>query len=111
MKARKTVASPIPAARAIRLVVTAVPCSAISGRATATIIARRSSTLMPGARRRGAGEDVWVPVAAPGEEGIAGTIRSEYSLRQWDGDGIVVDGVPSHHDPSATAARMRAPAS
>ncbi|GHJ35263.1 hypothetical protein Sm713_08720 [Streptomyces sp. TS71-3] len=61
----------MPAARAIRLVVIAAPCSAISGSATVTIIARRSSMLMPGARRRGPG-GVGVPASAPVGEDIRG---------------------------------------
>ena len=49
---RKIVASPMPAARATWLVVTFAPYSATSGSAAATIISRRCSGLIPGARRR-----------------------------------------------------------
>ncbi|GGK98628.1 hypothetical protein Ppa06_66840 [Planomonospora parontospora subsp. parontospora] len=61
----------MPAARAMRLVVTAAPYSATSGSVVATIIALRSSILIAGARRR-----VGVCV-------MHFIIRSEYSLRQW----------------------------
>lgn len=44
--------SPMPAARAIFAVVTAAPYSAISGIAVWMIIARRSSGVIAGARRR-----------------------------------------------------------
>ncbi|GII05604.1 hypothetical protein Pta02_76120 [Planobispora takensis] len=69
-KTRKTVPSPMPAARAIRLVVTAAPYSATNGSAAATIIVLRSSVLIAGARRRG------VVSAMPP------ILRSEHSLNQ-----------------------------
>src|SRR4051812_28628039 len=63
----------MPAALAIFAVVTEAPYSTTRGRAAATIIARRWSASMAGARRREGVEEV--PV-------MPSTVRSEYSLRQ-----------------------------